>query len=274
MPQIVVLGREIEVRMIPGMATGCPPLVFLHEGLGSVSMWRDFPDQIARRVGAPAVVYSRFGYGKSDGLKAPRTPQFMHEEALEVLPALLDKLGVKAPILIGHSDGASIALIHAASGRATTAVVLMAPHVMVEAISVESIARVTETYERTDLKARLARHHVNVDDAFLGWSRVWLDPKFRTWSLGVEASALTVPTLLIQGTDDEYGTIAQIDAISEVAKGPVQRLVLERCGHSPHRDQEAKVLDAIAAFVRGLVAGAQPPLGQTGAATLGPRHKA
>ena len=160
MPQIDILGREIEVRMIPGAATGCPPLVFLHEGLGSVSMWRDFPDHVARRVGAPAIIYSRFGYGKSSGLKGPRTPRFMHDEALEVLPVLLDVLGIEAPILIGHSDGASIGLIHAAaSGRATTALVLIAPHVMVEPISIESIARATEAYEKTDLKQRLARHH-------------------------------------------------------------------------------------------------------------------
>ena len=254
MPQIEVLGRDIEVRMIPGAATGCPPLVFLHEGLGSVSLWRDFPDHVARKVGAPAMIYSRFGYGKSAGLSAPRTPKFMHEEALDVLPVLLDTLGIAAPILIGHSDGASIALIHAASsGRPTSGLVLMAPHVMVEPISIENIARVAETYERTDLKARLARHHTNVDDAFLGWSRIWLDPRFRSWNLGKEASALTTPTLLIQGEDDEYGTLAQLDAIAEVAKGPIRRLVLRDCGHAPHRDQEAQVLDAVAAFVKGVV---------------------
>ena len=257
MPQISIHGREIEVRLIPGVATGCPPLVFLHEGLGSVSMWRDFPDHVARRVGAPALVYSRFGYGKSTGLDGPRTPRFMHDEALDVLPALLDQLGIIKPVLIGHSDGASIALIHAAaSGRATTAVVLMAPHVMVEPISIESIARASETYERTDLRARLARHHVRVDDAFHGWSRIWLDPRFRMWNLATEAQALAVPALLIQGEDDEYGTLAQLDAIGEVAKGSVQRLVLADCGHSPHRDQEAKVLDAIAGFVSGVLAAA------------------
>lgn len=255
MPLIDVQGRKIEVRMIPGEATGCPPLVFLHEGLGCVSLWRDFPDHVARRVGAPAVVYSRFGYGKSSGLTNARTPQFMHEEALEVLPELLDILGVSAPILIGHSDGASIALIHAAArSRPTTAVVLMAPHVMVEPICVESIARVTETYERTELKVRLARHHDHVDDAFFGWSRIWLDPRFRTWNLAKESQALDVPALLIQGEDDEYGTLAQLDAIAEVAVGPVQRLVLTKCGHAPHRDQEAVVLDAISGFVQRLVA--------------------
>ena len=250
MPQIPIHGRDIEVRMIPGAATGCPPLVFLHEGLGCVTMWRDFPDHVARRVGAPAMIYSRYGYGKSAPLQTPRTPRFMHDEALHTLPALLDALKIDSPILIGHSDGASIALIHAASAvRKTTAIVLIAPHVLVEPIGIESIARVTETYENTDLKTRLARHHANVDDAFLGWSRIWLDPRFRTWSLAQECQTLAVPTLLIQGEDDEYGTLAQLDAIAELAHGPVQRVVLSTCGHAPHRDHELAVLDAIAGFI-------------------------
>jgi pimeloyl-ACP methyl ester carboxylesterase len=254
-PLVTVLGRQIEVRLIPGAATGCPPLVFLHEGLGSVAMWRDFPDQVARRVGAPALVYSRYGYGQSDGLLAPRTPTFMHDEALQVLPALLETLKIAAPVLIGHSDGASIALINAASKISTvTAVVLMAPHVFVEPCSLESIARVTETYESSDLKQRLSRYHAQVDDAFLGWSRIWLDPRFRTWNLGRECQNLHVPTLLIQGEDDEYGTLAQLDAIADVAPGPVQRVVLSNCGHSPHRDQTSAVLDAISGFVERLKA--------------------
>jgi pimeloyl-ACP methyl ester carboxylesterase len=250
MSLVSVRDRRIEVRTIPAAASGCPPLVFLHEGLGCVSLWRDFPDKVARRVGAPAILYSRFGYGHSDGIDGPRRPDFMHREALDVLPELLDRLGVHKPILIGHSDGASIALIHAAAAqRPVTATVLMAPHVMVEPCSVESIARITETYETTDLRTRLARHHDRVDDAFLGWSRIWLDPRFRTWSLAKECQSLAVPTLLIQGENDEYGTLAQLDAIAEIAPGPIQRVVLSRCGHSPHRDQEGAVLDAISGFV-------------------------
>jgi pimeloyl-ACP methyl ester carboxylesterase len=255
MPFVTVQGRQIEVRRIPGAATDCPPLVFLHEGLGSVGLWRDFPDHVARRVGAPALLYSRFGYGQSDGLLAPRQPSFMHDEALQVLPELLDTLGIQKPILIGHSDGASIALIHAAmAGRPVAATVLMAPHVLVEACGLESIARAAETYETSDLKARLARHHARVDDAFHGWSRIWLDPRFRTWSLAQECAALSVPTLLIQGDNDEYGTLAQLDAIAELAPGPVQRVVLSKCGHSPHRDSEDAVLDAISGFVERVLA--------------------
>ena len=251
MGHVVIAGVGLETRLIPGDAAA-PWLVFLHEGLGCVSLWRDFPDKLARRLNAPALVYSRRGYGQSDPLPGTdhrREPSFMHDEARDVLPKLLAHFGIAAPVLIGHSDGASIALIHAAdAGHRVRAAVLMAPHVFVEAISQQSIARITETYETTDLRQRLARHHAHVNDAFLGWARIWLDPRFRSWSLGPEASRLACPTLLIQGTDDEYGTLAQLDAIAEVAPAPVERLVLENCGHAPHRDREADVLDAIAAF--------------------------
>lgn len=252
MARVVVDGVGLETRLIPGDAAK-PWLVFLHEGLGSVSLWRDFPEKVARRVGARALVYSRRGYGQSDGLAGAREPDFMHRESLDVLPQLLDHFGIERPLLIGHSDGASIAIIHAADGgRETLGVVLMAPHVLVEAISQQSIARIAEAYETTDLRSRLMRHHAHVDDAFHGWSRIWLDPRFRTWSLGGEASRLACPALLIQGVDDEYGTLAQIDAIAEVAQGPCERLVLEACGHSPQRDQETAVIDAIAAFATRL----------------------
>ena len=247
---VAINGRAIETRFLPGDATAST-LVFLHEGLGCVSLWRDFPDQVARRLKARALVYSRFGYGQSAPLEAPREPGFMHDEALTVLPALLAHYNIERPILIGHSDGASIALIYAAHHPERVAgVVLMAPHVFVEAISQLSIAHIMKTYETTDLRQRLARHHAHVDDAFLGWARIWLDPRFRTWSLGAEVQALTCPSLLIQGEDDAYGTLAQIDAIGETGSGPVERLVLKDCGHAPHRDQEPTVLDAIERFVR------------------------
>lgn len=252
MARVTIDGVGLETRLIPGDATE-PWLVFLHEGLGSVSLWRDFPETLARRVGSRALVYSRRGYGRSDALDGPREPDFMHREALDVLPKLLQHFGIERPVLIGHSDGASIAIIHAAeAGCDTRGAVLMAPHVFVEAISQQSIARIAETYETTDLRTRLAKHHAHVDDAFHGWSRIWLDPRFRSWSLGAEASRLKCPLLLIQGVDDEYGTLAQLDAIAEVAAGPCTRLVLETCGHAPQRDQEAAVLDAIAGFVAGL----------------------
>ena len=254
MPFVAVTGRQIEYRMIPGDHAQ-PTLVFLHEGLGSATLWRDFPDKMAGRLGARALVYSRFGYGQSDGLVAERTSRFMHEEALDVLPALLDQFRIERPLLVGHSDGASIALIHAAaSGRPVAGLALMAPHVFVEPITVASIARIRETYRTTDLRARLAKYHARVDDAFLGWADTWLRPEFLAWSIEALVADVRRPMLLIQGRDDEYGTLAQLDRIEARARAPVSRLVLDRCGHSPHRDQEAAVLDAIAAFARGLAA--------------------
>lgn len=252
MPHVEIRGRRLETRVIPGAAER-PWLVFLHEGLGSVSLWRDFPDKVARRLGMRALIYSRQGYGQSDPLEGPRDVDFMHREALDVLPLLLAAFRIERALLVGHSDGASIALIHAASHPATVSgLVAMAPHVLVEPICQQSIARVAETYEQGELRARLARHHAHVDDAFLGWSRIWLDPRFRTWALGPECQRLSVPSLLIQGEDDEYGTLAQLDAIQQAAPGAVTRLVLAHCGHAPQRDQEADVLAAIERFAAGL----------------------
>jgi pimeloyl-ACP methyl ester carboxylesterase len=253
MPFAILDGRSIEYAAILGDAASRSTLVFLHEGLGSVSLWRDFPAKVARRSGAPALVYSRFGYGQSDGLNGRRTPQFMHEEALDVLPRLLDELGVENPLLVGHSDGASIALIHAAlSGRPVRGLVCMAPHAFVEPVCVESIAKIRETYGTTDLRGRLAKYHAHVDDAFYGWADIWLEPAFLAWSIEDLLGRITQPLLLIQGRDDEYGTLAQLDRIEARVKGPTSRLVLDACGHSPHRDQEAAVLDAIVAFTKGL----------------------
>ena len=184
-------GRIIEYRVIPGDAAK-PWLVFLHEGLGCVALWRDFPDKIARRLGCRALIYSRFGYGASAPLDGPRAPNFMHDEALDVLPKLLAALHIDTPVLIGHSDGASIALIHAAH-HPVRALVVMAPHVMVEPISTESITRIRQTYRTSDLRARLARHHRHVDDAFLGWADVWLLPEFRAWRLDAEVARITAP---------------------------------------------------------------------------------
>jgi pimeloyl-ACP methyl ester carboxylesterase len=241
----------IEAKELPGAE---PALVFLHEGLGSVALWRDFPDRLAQATGRRALIYSRAGHGASPAPAEPRTPRFMHDEALEVLPALLDRLGIERPLLIGHSDGASIALIHAAaSGRPVHGLVLMAPHVFVEPVCLESIARIRDTYFNTDLKQRLARHHARVDDAFLGWADTWLLPEFRSWSIEELLPAIHQPMLLIQGRDDAYGTLAQLDRIEAGVQGPVSRLVLADCGHAPQRDQEAAVLQAIAMFATKLL---------------------
>jgi pimeloyl-ACP methyl ester carboxylesterase len=251
-------GTNLEFRVIPGPVEK-PTLVFLHEGLGCVALWRDFPDKLARRLGLRAVIYSRRGYGQSAPLDASRTPDFMHVEALDVLPQIRRELNIERAIFIGHSDGASIALIHAASdavsgeGFETTGLVLMAPHIMVEPISISAIAAIRETYtSKPDLKSRLARYHAHVDDAFLGWADAWLSPAFQNWSLLDDVKRLKAPTLLIQGTDDAYGTLAQIEGISGAMPGRSQSVVLTGVGHSPFRDAEDATLDAISGFAARL----------------------
>lgn len=247
---MTVDGSRLEVRTIPGDPAK-PWLVLLHEGLGCVSLWRDFPDELARRTGARVLVYSRRGYGKSDPLEGPHDIDFMHREAHAVLPELLDQAGIARAVLVGHSDGASIALIHAASNPDRIAgAVLMAPHVMVEAIGTSSIASIKTTFETTDLPSRLARHHTHVDDAFLGWANIWLDPRFADWSLAEECAHLDVPVVLIQGENDEYGTVAQIDTIAAAARGAVTRVLLPNCGHAPHRDAKDIVVGHVAVLVK------------------------
>jgi len=243
-----VAGGRIEYERIAG-ARGGPTIVLLHEGLGSVSMWRDFPRRVAEVTGHDVLVYSRHGYGRSAPLTAPRPVRFMHDEALVVLPALLDTLEIRRPILLGHSDGGSIAIIHAGgSGREVAGLVLLAPHVMVEEISVASIAAARVAYAQGDLRARLARHHDDVDGAFRGWNEVWLRPDFRAWTIEEYLPRVTCPVLAIQGEDDEYGTMEQVERIAHAVPG-AKVLKLARCGHSPHRDRAEKVLEAIRGFV-------------------------
>jgi pimeloyl-ACP methyl ester carboxylesterase len=245
-------GHRLEYQRIDGRADA-PCLVFLHEGLGSVALWRDFPAKLAQAAGAPAVVYSRHGYGASDRLTAPRDVDYMHREALDTLPALRAALGLGEVILIGHSDGASIALIHAGSGRwPVRALILEAPHVFVEDVSVESIAAARTAYAATDLRRRLERYHGDVDGAFRGWNDIWLAPAFRRWNIEEHLPGVRTPVLAIQGADDEYGTLAQIEAIARGVAGPFERLVLANCRHSPHRDQEEAVLAAMTGFIARL----------------------
>ena len=232
-------GRRIETLELGGDAV-LRPLVLLHEGLGSVGLWRELPRQLAEATGRRVVAFSRHGHGRSQPPAAPRTPRFFHEEALEVLPALLTQLDAEQPILVGHSDGASIGLIHAAH-HPVTGLVLLAPHVFVEDVTVESIRTTREQYLHGELRDRMARHHDDPDAAFWGWCDVWLDPAFRAWSLEPEAARLTAPTLLIQGAEDPYGTLDQLDRIEARTRAPTQRLVLPG-GHSPHLDAREPVL--------------------------------
>jgi pimeloyl-ACP methyl ester carboxylesterase len=241
-------------RIDPGPRLGAvadaPVLVFLHEGLGSVALWKDFPDKVSHATGCPTIVYSRYGHGKSDRLAGARGVDYMHREALEVLPQLLDALSIRNPILIGHSDGASIALIHAGAGsRPVRGLVLLAPHVFVEDITVKSIAEAKVAFGNTDLPAKLARYHDDAESTFRGWNDIWLHPDFRRWNIEEYLPGVTCPVLLIQGEDDQYGTAAQVKAIARQVKGPVETLMLANCAHSPHLDQERRTVEKIAHFV-------------------------
>jgi pimeloyl-ACP methyl ester carboxylesterase len=247
--ELAVGGRLLEGIELGGDA-GRRALVLLHEGLGSVGLWRGFPAALQAATGRRVIAFSRFGHGRSARPPAPRKPGFLHTEALEVLPAVLAQAGAPAPILVGHSDGASIALIHAAA-HPVTGVVLIAPHVVAEDVTLASVAATRERFLHGGLRERMARHHDDADAAFWGWCDVWLDPVIRDWSLEPEAARLRCPTLLIQGEDDPHGTLGQLDRIEARARGPVERLVVPG-GHEPHREAPDAVLAAIARFSAGL----------------------
>ena len=258
---VSIAGHRLECVWIGPPPTSAPTLVFLHEGLGSVSLWRDLPEAVCRQTGCGGLVYSRWGHGTSDGLDRPRSSRFMHEEALIALPRLLEAFEIQRPILIGHSDGGSIALIYAGSGLGTArALILEAPHVFVEDLTVNSIAQLPTRYENGDLRARLARHHgSNVDRLFRDWTRIWLSPEFRAWDIQEYLSAVRVPTLLIQGLQDDYGSRKQIDTIAAAMAGHAQALVLDQCGHTPHVDQRSVVETAMVEFVRSCMPQVDPP---------------
>jgi pimeloyl-ACP methyl ester carboxylesterase len=257
-PTLVALpgGPTLETLRVGDDAAGGPLVVFLHEGLGSVAMWRDFPARLCAVGGLRGLVYSRPGYGRSTPRPADEHwgPDFMHRQAIEVLPALLEAVGVDAarepPWLFGHSDGGSIALIHAARfpDRVAGAVVV-APHVFVEPVSIDSIARIRDAYRDTDLRARLARFHDDPDSAFYGWNDAWRSPAFIGWNIESLLPAIRCPVLAVQGHDDEYGTMAQVEAIAR-AVPRAGMLALEGCGHSPHRDRPDALIDATLAFMR------------------------
>jgi pimeloyl-ACP methyl ester carboxylesterase len=257
MERTTVGGVALEVQRLEGGAGGQrrAPLVFLHEGLGSVAMWREWPAQLCARAGRDGIVYSRRGYGNSDPVPDVRgagrlQPDYMHGEAFEVLPALLAALGVDQPVLLGHSDGGSIALLHA-SRFPVAACVVMAPHVMVEDVSVRSIEQARVAYESGGLRERLARYHADVDGAFRQWNDIWLSPGFRTFDIREDCRRITVPVLAIQCEDDPYGTMRQIEEIAPTA-GSFEMVKLAGCGHSPHKDQPDAATRAICGFLAGL----------------------
>jgi pimeloyl-ACP methyl ester carboxylesterase len=253
MPSVRAAGRSLAYEWI-GQENRKPALVFLHEGLGSIRQWRDFPAKLAGATGCRALVYDRYGYGQSDVLAEPRrTVPFMHDEALTALPEILSNLKVRNPILIGHSDGASIALIHAGAGHAVRGVVAMAPHVFIEPLCLKSIDKAKESFERTDFAEKLGRYHRDARKTFYGWADVWLDPEFKGWDIRADyLPGVRCPVLAIQGYDDEYGTMAQLDEIGRQVGGPCELLKIENCGHAPFRDQPETVISAVGSFIKAL----------------------
>ncbi len=261
---IRVDGRRLECEWLgprPSDDPGGPPtLVFLHEGLGCVALWRDFPAKLVEATGLGGFVYSRLGYGGSDPCDLPRPISYMHDEGLEVLPALLAAAGIKRTILVGHSDGASISLIYAGGTPALglMGMILEAPHVFMEEINAASIRNMCKTYETTDLRQRMMKYHGdNVDCAFRGWSEPWLGEGFATWNLEQYLPNICaekdVPTLVIQGADDEYGTIAQCEAIERGVGPMASTIFLDGCGHAPHLEQGDRVLAAMTAHIQKIV---------------------
>jgi pimeloyl-ACP methyl ester carboxylesterase len=248
---IILHGRTIEVLRIAGDPKR-PELVFLHEGLGSVSHWKDFPARVGAATRCSVTVYSRYGSGQSDVLTEPREVRYMHDEAFIVLPELLSQLGIEKPILIGHSDGGSIALIYAGTHQNVRSLILLAPHVFVEDLSVASIAKAKTLFESTDLPQKLGRHHRDAVRTFWGWNNIWLHSDFRRWNIEEYLPRITCPALVIQGLEDQYGTMAQVEAIRKQSGGPVEIMALADCRHSPQRDQSEAVLSAITAFVENV----------------------
>ena len=247
---LAVGSTELEYRMIGPRPDTAPTIVMLHEGLGSVTAWGDFPSALAQRTDAGVFVYSRAGYGKSSAITLPRPLDYMQREATEVMPKLLDAIGFRRGILLGHSDGATIAAYYAGSvqDHRVRGVILLAPHFFTEPDGLAEIARITEAYGSTDLRTKLSRHHADVDAAFKGWSGAWLDPGFRSFDTTDALAYIRVPVLVIQGSADPYGTLAQVKVVEEECYCPVETLVLDGVGHAPHREKQAETLEAVTDF--------------------------
>ncbi len=250
---LCVDGRRLESRFVPGDPRR-PTIVLLHEGLGCVALWRDFPQRLAAASGHPVFLWSRFGYGRSSARPLPWPLDYLEREARTGLPAVLDAAGIRDCVLYGHSDGASIALAYAglAQGSRVRGIVLLAPHVFVEECGLASIVQMRAAYLDGDLRSRLARYHAHVDCAFHGWCDSWLHPDFKRWNIDHALPGIRVPLLQIQGEDDRYGTVAQLDAIARAVKGPCRTLILRDCGHAPQFEQPAITLAASVEFLRSL----------------------
>ena len=246
---------DLEYRILGPSPDEAPTLVLLHEGLGSVALWGDFPEKLQAATGLGVFVYSRAGYGASSPAKLPRPLDYMQREALEVLPKLLDAIGFQRGLIVGHSDGASIAAVYAGGlqDHRIDGVVLMAPHFIVEDVSVKSIAEIRAAYGTTNLREKLARWHKDVDNAFYGWNDAWLDPKFRTWDISDYLAYIRVPAAIIQGADDQYGSLRQVEVAQEECYCPVEVTILAATGHSPHREAPEATLNAISELANAVL---------------------
>jgi len=253
--RVKAAGHSLAVERLGPVTPGQPTLVFLHEGLGSIDQWRDFPLRLCRALGLSSVIYDRWGFGGSEPLMLPRPNNYLEIEAETALPELLEACGVNRPILIGHSDGASIALLFAAAFPAMPlAVVSMAAHVFVEDLSLAGIRQARQDWQTTKLRDRLACYHGDkVDAVFSGWADTWLRPDFRDWSMVERLARITCPLLVMQGLDDAYGTPRQVETIVEGVSGPARSLLLKDCGHTPHRERADETLQAISAFLAPLL---------------------
>jgi pimeloyl-ACP methyl ester carboxylesterase len=252
---LAIGASELEYRWIGPVPESAPTIVMLHEGLGSAGLWGDFPDKLQAATGAGVFAYSRAGYGASTPAKLPRPIDYMQIEARDVLPKLLDTIGFRRGLLVGHSDGASIAAIYAGSHQdhRVEGIALIAPHFIVEDISVAAIAEIRKAYETTNLKQKLARWHRDVDNAFYGWNGAWLDPAFRNWDISEFLAYIRVPLAILQGVDDVYGTMRQIEIAQDECYCPVDVTVLPGAGHQPHREAPEATLDAIAEFANAVL---------------------
>ena len=247
---LTIDGAELEYRLIGPQPSDAPCIVMLHEGLGSVGLWGDFPDKLHEATGASVFAYSRAGYGASSPVNLPRPLDYMQREACDVLPQVFDAIGFRDGLLLGHSDGASIAALYAGGHQdhRLHGIVLIAPHVIVEDISVQSIAAIKTAYETSELRAKLARWHQHVDNAFYGWNGAWLDPAFRAFDITDALAYIRVPIAVIQGAADQYGTACQIEIIQDECYCPVEVTLLSGVGHSPHREAAEATLKVIADF--------------------------
>jgi pimeloyl-ACP methyl ester carboxylesterase len=249
---MIIDGGTLETKWWGPGPDAAPTLVLLHEGLGCVALWRDFPEALAAATGYGVFAYSRFGYGGSDPVALPRPMTYMHDEALTVLPRVLDAACVRRVVLIGHSDGGSIAAIHAGAVRdpRVVGVVMMAAHFFVEELNIASIRAIKATYEQGDLRERLARYHRNVEVAFRGWNDAWLDPRFGAFDITQQVAQIRVPVLALQGADDPYGTAEQLRVLERWARCPVETRLIESARHAPHLEAREATMDAIVPFVR------------------------